>query len=142
MKKWSPEPTLKNGEKLKSLTSKTKTNLIMRIAIVFYVAIIVLLIAAQWKIYTKAGKPGWACIVPIYNIIVLLEIVGKPLWWIILLLIPGVNIVFAIWMINLLSKSFGKTEGFTIGLLLLSFIFYPILGFGSASYEGPAGAAK
>jgi len=142
VKKWSPEPTLKNGEKLKSLTSKTKTNLIMRIAIVFYVAIIVLLIAAQWKIYTKAGKPGWACIVPIYNIIVLLEIVGKPLWWIILLLIPGVNIVFAIWMINLLSKSFGKTEGFTIGLLLLSFIFYPILGFGSASYEGPAGAAK
>jgi len=89
----------------------------MGIIIVIYLALIVLLIVSQWKIYSKANKPGWACLIPIYNIIVLLEIVGKPLWWLFLFLIPIVNIVFVIWMTNLLSKSFGKSEGFTIGLI-------------------------
>lgn len=102
-------------------------------------AITILLIVAQWKIYSKADKPGWASIIPFYNIIVLLEIIGKPLWWLLLLLIPGVNIIFAIWMTNLLAKSFGKSTGFTIGLLLLPVIFYPILGLGDAKYNGPAG---
>src|ERR1700734_311348 len=69
----------------------------------------VIAIVGQWKVYTKAGKPGWACIVPIYNLIVLLEIVGKPIWWIFLFLIPCVNIIFIIWTINLLSKSFGQS---------------------------------
>ncbi len=110
--------------------------------ILIYLAIVVLIVVAQWKIYTKAGKPGWACLIPIYNIIVLLEIVGKPWWWILLLLIPVVNIVFAIWMTNLLSLSFGKSEGFTVGLILLPIVFYPILGFGDAQYSGPAGLPK
>ncbi|MDB4335011.1 DUF5684 domain-containing protein [bacterium] len=104
-----------------------------------YVAVILLMVIANWKIYTKAGKPGWACIIPVYNLIVLLEIVGKPLWWIILLLIPGVNIVILIIIMNLLSKSFGKGVGFTLGLIFLGIIFIPILGFGSAKYVGPAG---
>ena len=111
----------------------------MGFAIVIYIAILVLMIASQWVIYQKAKKPGWACIVPIYNIIVLLEIVGKPWWWLLLMLIPFVNIVLGIWVINLLSKSFGKTEGFTVGLILLSIVFYPILAFGDAKYKGPAG---
>lgn len=111
----------------------------MGIVIVVYVAIIVLMIAAAWKVYTKANKPGWACIIPIYNILVLLEIVGKPWWWLLLFLVPVVNVVFSIWMTNLLSKSFGKNEGFTIGLLILPIIFYPLLGFGEAKYNGPAG---
>ena len=98
-----------------------------------------IIIIANWKIYKKAGKPGWASIIPIYNTIVLLEIIGKPWWWLLLLLIPCVNIVFAIWIINLLSKSFGQSEGFTVGLLLLPFIFYPILAFGNYQYLGPAG---
>jgi hypothetical protein len=106
------------------------------IGVIIYLVIIVLLIASQWKIYTKAGKPGWACLVPIYNIIVLLEIIGKPWWWWLMFLIPLVNIVFAIMMVNLLAKSFGKTEGFTVGLILLPIIFYPILGFGDAQYKG------
>ena len=93
----------------------------------------------MWKIFTKAGKPGWAILIPIYNIIVLLEIVGKPTWWIIIiLLVPFVNIIFLIWMINLLSLSFGKDVGFTLGLLFLSIIFIPVLGFGKAEYKGPA----
>jgi hypothetical protein len=107
--------------------------------IFFWIGFVVFLIAAQWQIYTKAGQPGWACIIPIYNIYVLLKIVGKPTWWLILLFIPIANIIIAIWMVNMLSKSFGKDEGFTIGLLLLGIIFYPILGFGSARYIGPYG---
>lgn len=111
----------------------------MEIAFIIYIAIVVLLIASEWIIYQKAKKPGWACIVPIYNTIVLLEIVGKPWWWLLLMLIPGVNIVIIIWVLNLLSKSFGKDEGFTLGLILLSIIFFPILAFGDAKYKGPAG---
>ncbi len=91
----------------------------MGTAVVIYVAIIALMIVSMWKIFTKAGKPGWACLIPIYNILVLLDIIGKPWWWLLLMLIPLVNLVFAIWAMNLLSKSFGHSEGFTIGLLLL-----------------------
>jgi len=111
----------------------------MKIVIVIYLAIIILMIISMWKIFTKAGKPGWACIIPIYNIIVLLQIIGKPWWWLLLFCIPIVNIVFVIWMTNLLSKSFGKEVGFTLGLIFLSFIFYPILGLGDSKYNGPAG---
>lgn len=100
----------------------------------------VISLVGMWKIYEKAGKPGWAAIIPIYNIIVLLEIIGKPVWWIVLYLIPCVNIIFGIWTINLLSKSFGQGVGFTIGIIFLSFIFLPLLGFGNFQYLGPAGA--
>ena len=100
-----------------------------------YLAIIIIVIAGMWKTFEKAGKPGWAAIIPIYNIIVLLEIVNKPVWWIILLLIPIVNFVILIIVYHRLSLSFGKGVGFTIGLILLSFIFVPILGFGDATYS-------
>jgi len=117
----------------------------LTIALAIYIFIVlsltIVIIIAEWKIYVKAGKPGWAVLVPIYNTLVMLEIVGKPWWWILLMLIPVVNIVFAIWMLNLLSKSFGKDEGYTIGLLLLPIVFYPLLGFGDAKYQGPAGEA-
>ncbi|MBI5511803.1 MAG: signal peptidase I [Deltaproteobacteria bacterium] len=107
---------------------------------IIYLAVIVLMIASFWKIFVKAGKPGWAAIVPIYNIVVLLNIIGKPVWWIILFCIPLVNFVIAIIVYVALAKAFGKGVGFAIGLLLLSFIFFPILGFGSAQYVG-GGAA-
>jgi hypothetical protein len=106
---------------------------------VIYVAILVVLIIAGWKMYEKAGEPGWAFIIPIYSFLVLLKIVGKPWWWLLLMLIPVVNLVFAVWTYNMLSKSFGKTEGFTVGLVLLGFIFLPILGYGDAKYLGPYG---
>ncbi len=105
----------------------------------FILLIIAFYIYAYWRIFEKAGKPGWATLIPIYNTLVLLQIVGKPWWWLLLFLIPGVNIIFLIWMTNLLSLSFGKGAGFTLGLLFLSFIFYPILAFSNAEYQGPAG---
>jgi hypothetical protein len=103
---------------------------------IIYVAVIVIIIAANWKIFEKAGKPGWAAIIPIYNLIVLLQIIGKPVWWFLLLLIPVVNIVILIIMTHGLSKAFGKDFVYTIGLLLLPIVFYPILGFGDAQYVG------
>lgn len=93
-------------------------------------------IAGLWKVFVKAGKPGWAAIVPIYNIIVWLEIVNKPLWWIVLLFIPFVNIVVLIILSIALAEKFGKSTGFGIGIALLGFIFIPILGFGDARYQG------
>ncbi len=107
--------------------------------IICWVAVVIFLLAAQWKVFTKAGQPGWACLIPIYNIYILTKITGKPGIWTLLCLIPLVNIVFIIWLYNMLSKSFGKDEGFTVGLLLLGFIFFPILGFGPAKYQGPYG---
>lgn len=108
------------------------------VSIGLFIAIIY--IVAQWKIFTKAGKAGWLSIIPILNIYILLKIVGKPGWWLILIMfVPFVNIILIIWMTNLLSKSFGKNELFTIGLLFFGIIFYPILGFGDAKYLGPAG---
>ncbi len=103
-------------------------------------AISVLLIVGLWKTFEKAGKPGWAAIIPIYNFIVLIEIIGKPMIWVLWLFIPCANIVFGIWALNLLSKSFGKTEGFTVGLIIFPYIFWPILGFGDAKYLGPSAA--
>ena len=106
---------------------------------IFWLILAVVIIAAQWKIYSKAGQPGWACIIPFYNWYILTKIIGKPGWWLLLFFIPVVNLVFAIWATNMISKSFGKDEGFTAGLVLLGFIFWPILGFGEAKYQGPYG---
>jgi uncharacterized protein DUF5684 len=101
-------------------------------------AFVILMIAAWWKIFSKAGQPGWAAIIPIYNWIVWCKIVGRPWWWILLMLIPFVNFIIWIILIIDLAKSFGKGAGFGIGLLLLPIIFFPILGFGSAQYQGPS----
>ncbi|MCC5849886.1 MAG: signal peptidase I [Verrucomicrobia bacterium] len=104
--------------------------------------VMIVIIAGGWKIFTKAGKPGWASIIPIYSFVVLLDIVRKPLWWLILCFVPIVNVVILIIVSIELAKVFGKGTGFGIGLLLLSPIFVPILGFGSAQYQGaPAPAA-
>jgi hypothetical protein len=89
----------------------------------------------MWKIFVKAGKPGWAAIVPIYNLIVILEIAGKPIWWFILLLIPFVNIIVLIMVLISFARNFGKGVGFAIGMLILPFIFYPMLAFGDATYQ-------
>jgi len=105
---------------------------------IFWLAFMILMIAACWKIFTKAGQPGWASIIPIYNWYILCKIVGRPGWWVILLLIPFINFIIGIILCIDLAKSFGKGVGFGIGLILLGVIFFPILGFGSAQYQGPA----
>ncbi|MCH5596987.1 DUF5684 domain-containing protein [Niabella ginsengisoli] len=89
-----------------------------------FLAIFILFIASLWKIYQKADYEGWEAIIPIYNIYIFTKIIGKPWWWVILLCIPYINIVFGIWGLNMLSKSFGKAEGFTAGLYFLWFIFF------------------
>jgi hypothetical protein len=104
-----------------------------------WLGFIVFFIAAMWKVFEKAGQPGWAAIIPIYNLYIMTKIGGKPGWWLVMFLIPVVNIIFLIWLYNMVSKSFGKDEGFTAGLILLSFIFWPVLGFGNAQYRGPYG---
>jgi uncharacterized membrane protein YhaH (DUF805 family) len=101
-----------------------------------YLAIVVAVIAGIWKVFVKAGQPGWACLVPFYNIYVLLQIAGKPAWWLLLFLIPGVNFVIAIIITLEIAKLFGKGTGFGLGLVFFGFIFYPILGFGDAVYMG------
>ncbi|CAG0976460.1 hypothetical protein PHYC_01529 [Phycisphaerales bacterium] len=105
------------------------------IIVIVYLAILVLVIAGFWKVFTKAGQPGWACLIPIYNTYVLLKVVNRPWWWLLLLLIPIVSLIIAILVMVDLAKSFGKGVGFALGLIFLGFIFIPILGFGSAQYQ-------
>jgi hypothetical protein len=118
--------------------SYSSTGHVSPVVWVIDIAIVILLIAAMWKIFVKAGQPGWASIIPIYNWIVWCKIVGRPAWWV-LLLILCFPIFFIILCIDL-AKSFGKGVGFALGLIFLSFIFFPILGFGSAQYQGPSAA--
>lgn len=106
------------------------------IPMVIALGITVLVIAGMWKVFTKAGEPGWACLIPIYNVLVLLKIAGKEWWWLILMFIPIVNFVIAILVAIALADKFGKGAGFGIGLAFLPMIFYPILGFGDARYQG------
>jgi hypothetical protein len=113
---------------------------IMGVILIPLLIVYVITAIGMWKTFEKAGKPGWAAIIPVYNYIVVLEIVGKPIWWIFLILFPCTSIIFSIWTLNLLSKSFGQSEGFTVGLVLLPYIFIPILGFGSYRYLGPSAA--
>jgi hypothetical protein len=98
-----------------------------------WLAFVVLMIAAMWKVFVKAGEPGWAAIVPIYNYVVLDRIAGRPTWWILLWLliapIPYIVVSFDI------AKRFGKGAGFGIGLILLPFIFYPMLAWGDNRYQ-------
>ena len=105
------------------------------IVMLIWLAVVVFVIAGLWKTFTKAGKPGWGAIIPIYNGILLLEIAGRPIWWIILFLVPVVNFVIAIIVAIDVARNFGKGTGFGLGLAFLGFIFYPILGFGSARYQ-------
>lgn len=108
--------------------------LILGAYFIFVLALVIFMIACMWRIYSKAGKPGWAAIVPIYNYVVLLEIVKKPIWWIILMLIPIVNFIIIIIIMVELAKAYGKEGGFAAGLILLPIVFFPILAFGDAKY--------
>ena len=89
-----------------------------------------------WRFFEKAGEPGWTIFVPFYNLYRFVKIAGKPGWYALLYFVPVVNILVSL-MVNIeIAKKFGKSEGFGIGLFFLDFIFYPILAFGDAVYEG------
>ncbi len=108
----------------------------MLIAII-YLALFILTIVSMWKVFEKAGQPGWASIVPIYNLYIMCKMVNKPGWWVVLLFIPIANIVFGIMLLHAISLAFGKGVGFTVGLVLLSIVFFPILAFSDATYTKP-----
>ncbi len=109
------------------------------IGIIIFLAVYVLLIIAQWKIFTKAGEAGWKSIIPLYNLFIFCKIVDGNGWKFLLLCIPGVNIVYDIILSIRTAKAFGKGTGFAVGLIFLPNIFWLILGFGSAQYVGPRG---
>lgn len=100
-----------------------------------YLAILVAVIAGGWKMFAKAGQPGWGIFVPIYNLYLLLKVADRPGWWLFLLLVPVVNFIVLVVVAIDIAKSFDKDLGFAAGLFFLGFIFYPILGFGHAKYH-------
>ena len=105
-----------------------------------FLVFIVIEIAAVWRIFVKAGDRGWKAIIPIWNTLIVLKIVGRPWWWIFLYIIPIVWWIVYIIVYYDLAKSFGKGVGFAVGVILLPFIFVPILGFGSSQYVEPYAA--
>lgn len=105
-----------------------------------YLAVVIFMLVAMWKVFTKANQPGWAILIPIYNLYVWLKIAGKPGWWVILMFIPLANLIFGIIAVVGLANNFGKGAGFVLGLIFLPFIFYPILAFSDAQYSAPAAA--
>ncbi len=122
------------------------TGLFAGISGLVYLAIFVLVYAGMWKLFVKAGRPGWAAIIPIYNLIVMQDIIGREGWKIILLLIPFVNIYFGITLYISFAKSYGKTGiGNYLALIFLSFIMIPLWGFSDDTHyvgpsEGPSSA--
>jgi len=108
------------------------------VILLIYLAVVVFYIVAGWKVFAKAGEPGWGVFVPIFNLYLVCKISGRPEWWVILFFIPLVNIVIGLIIAMDIAKAFSKSSGFGIGLWLLSFIFVPILGYGSAQYTHPS----
>jgi hypothetical protein len=94
----------------------------------------VVTIVSIWKVFVKAGRPGWASLIPFYNIYVLLEIADYPGWWFLLLCIPLLNLIMGPVIFISLAKQFGKPWPFGLGLFLLPFVFFPILAFSDATY--------
>jgi hypothetical protein len=103
--------------------------------------VLVVVVAGLWKTFEKAGEPGWAAIIPIYNTYVIVKISGNAWWWLILLFIPVINL-FALAKVSIdVAGKFGQGTLFGVGLWLLSFIFYPVLGFGDYQYQDTASVA-
>lgn len=103
-----------------------------------YLAVIVLDIVGGWKIFVKAGEPGWGIFIPFYNMYLVCKIAGRPGWYLIFFFIPVVNVIVALFIAMDIARAFSRTIGFGFGLWLLGFIFIPILGFGPAQYSRPS----
>lgn len=102
--------------------------------------LLVIMFVALWKIFTKAGEAGWKSLIPIYNLYIMFKISGMSGWWILLMLVPLVNVIGSILLSLNLAKSFGRSQLFGIvGLYIFGLIGFPILAFGESQYVGPAG---
>jgi len=108
--------------------------------LLFWLAVAVVVIIGGWKMFEKAGQPGWAILIPLYNTYIMLKIAGRPGWWLLLYLIPLVNFVIAIIVAIDIAKSFGQSAVFGFFLVfLLCGLGFLILGFGNDyRYQGPA----
>ena len=131
---WTKTMLLAQVDTETSTSVTTMNPLVMIISLL----VTVLMIVAMWKVFTKAGEPGWGSIIPILNLYFLCKIAGRPGWWLLLMLIPVVNLIVWIIVCVDIAKNFGKGAGFGIGLALLGFIFFPILAFSDATYQGAA----
>ena len=107
----------------------------MAFLVIVAIAFAIFVIAAMWKVLVKAGQPGWGALIPFYNTYLFLLVAQRPGWWLVLYFIPFVNLVIQIIVLLDIARNFGKSAGFGIGLFFLSFIFFPILGFGNATYQ-------
>ena len=105
-------------------------------ALVVWLAVVAVYVAGAWKTFTKANQPGWAAIIPIYNMYVMFKIGGNDWWWVLVMFVPLVNIYASYKMFSGVSNAFGQGIGFTLGLWALGFIFFPLLGFGDYTYRG------
>lgn len=110
------------------------------LGMLFALAFVAFYFVAMWKIFTKAGQPGWGSLVPIYNLYLMVKIAKRPDWWIILALIPILNLITIVLIFDI-AKHFGRGVGFALGMLFLPFIFFPILAFGEAQYDATPLAA-
>ncbi len=109
--------------------------MIVAVVLLVQLAVVVVEVAAFWRIFTKAGERGWAAIVPVYNLIVLQRIVQRPTWWVFLWFVPGASAVVAVIVLVELAERFGRSGWFSVGLIALAPIFAPILGLGSSRYN-------
>jgi len=130
-----PVPTPASGAEPVAMAAAAGIMVVMTVVMLVFAA---LMIASMWKVFAKAGQPGWMALVPILNVLVLGKIAGKPGWW---LFVPFLNIYAAFVIPIELAKAFGQGAGFGLGLIFLPFLFYPMLAFGSAAYAGVPGQA-
>jgi hypothetical protein len=126
-----------------STVSGPAAGVLIALGLIVAICVIVIPVIAMWRIFTKAGRPGWAVLIPFYNTYVLIKICGRPGWWLLLMFIPVVDFVIVVILMLDLAKSFGKSTTFAIfALILFSFVGMLILGFGEARYLGPAGSDR
>ena len=104
------------------------------VVLMIYLALIIFMLVSLWKVFSKAGQPGWAAIIPLFNVYIMLKVAGKPGWWLLLMFIPIVSFVIMIIMSLGIADNFNKGAGFGIGLAFLPIVFVPILAFGNAQY--------
>ncbi|WP_336338554.1 DUF5684 domain-containing protein [Haloarcula brevis] len=109
--------------------------------VLFQLLVVAVQIAGMWLVFRKAGHAGWKAIVPIYNFYVMLKIGGNAWWWLVLLLVPILNI-YALYRIHAgVARAFGRGIGFGLGLAFLGVLFFPLLGFGDYEYRQSDGLA-